>query len=74
MSNQQTLGELIDAQLKKKKMQRNELAEKMGVTGGRISQIKKNGAVRLSTLKELAKALDLPWRKVVDAAEYQNGL
>ncbi|TPD67062.1 helix-turn-helix domain-containing protein [Flavobacterium microcysteis] len=50
----------IDIMLAKRKMQSQELAEKIGITQGNLSILKtgKAKALKLSTLEALCKALD----------------
>lgn len=50
----------IDIMLAKRKMQSQELAEKIGITQGNLSVLKtgKAKALKLSTLEALCKALD----------------
>ena len=52
----------IDVMLAKRKMQSQELAEKIGITQANLSILKtgKAKAIKLSTLEAICKALDCP--------------
>ncbi|MBA9072148.1 putative transcriptional regulator [Flavobacterium gossypii] len=61
----------IDIMLARRKMQSQELAEKIGITQGNLSVLKtgKAKALKLSTLEALCKALDC---QPGDLLEYQE--
>ncbi len=61
----------IDIMLARRKMQSQELAEKIGITHGNLSVLKtgKAKALKLSTLEALCKALDC---QPGDLLEYQE--
>ncbi|AQW98035.1 helix-turn-helix domain-containing protein [Elizabethkingia anophelis] len=61
----------VDVMLAKRKMQSQELAEKIGITQANLSILKtgKAKAIKLSTLEALCKALDCQPRDLLEYTE-----